>query len=129
MRRGSAAFLVLLASCSVHGPVANHEDILHQQPTLIRNRTDVDNLAGRYLYVDGYLTEAAAPHKGTHAILNLPTGVVLWLPNMGAKMAGRPWADDYGRLIRVAGILRGSTDQVEGYTGPTIDIVDYAVVQ
>lgn len=105
-----------------------HENILHQQPTLIRNRTDVDNLAGRYLCVDGFLTEAAAPYKGTHAILNLPTGVILWLPNMGVKMSGRPWADDYGRRVRVAGILRASTDQIEGYTGPTVEIVDYAVV-
>lgn len=129
MVRGSAALLLLaLAACGVHGPVAPHENVLHQQPTLIRNRTDIDGLAGRYLYVDGILAEAPAPYKGTHAVLNLPTGVVLWLPNMGVKMAGRPWADHYAHPVRVAGILRASTDQIQGYTGPTIEIVDYAVI-
>ena len=128
MRGVGVAVLGLLVACEATTPAHPREGILNQAPTTLRNRNDVDNLAGRYLYLDGILLEAPPPHKGTHAVLGLETRLEIWTPNIGTFMAGAPWADYYGRLVRVGGILRATSKDIPGYAGPVIEIHEFGVI-
>lgn len=115
MRFFGTVFVVCLVACRVPG--APHDPLMGH-PTVISSRTDVDKLAGSYVYVEGRFIS----DRGIHGWLELPSHVRLFLPDLKERLRGMPWTTYDGRGVRIGGVLKSQTAGIPGYEGPSINV-------
>ena len=61
-----------------------------------------------------------------HGIIRLSSGLRVYLPHMDHFMEGDDWFKYLGRKCWVKGILHTYTKNIEGYRGPSLELIDFS---
>jgi hypothetical protein len=122
MHRGLAPLLLAaLTACNTSVPSRDPHAFLSEPPTILRDRGEAERLAGTTVYLDGRLES----DRNIHARLILDSGLVVYVPRFHEFAVQHGWKDWHlvaGRRVRVAGRLHGTTQDVSGWDGPSVDI-------
>ena len=61
-----------------------------------------------------------------HGIIKLPSGLKVYLPHFDHFMEGDDWFKYLGQKCWVKGVLHTYTKNIEGYRGPSLDLIDFS---
>ena len=127
MQRGLFGGLLLLCACTVTAPDRDENALLAPPATELNNTGDVDRLRGKYVLLDGSL----GSHRGAHAFLTLPSGLVVYVPHFhdfAKRTHWHNWFDLVGKKVRVGGSLSAVNPDVEcEESRPSVKIEEFGV--
>jgi hypothetical protein len=61
-----------------------------------------------------------------HGIIRLASGLKVYLPHMDHFMEGDDWFKYLGQKCWVKGILHTYTKNIEGFRGPSLELIDFS---
>ena len=130
MRRFSIAVLLVVAAGCGGAPKTEEQtrsEVFEKAdsasgPSAARDVEQLEAWSGQTIWLTGTFNHL----NFQHGVLTLPTGLKVYLPHADHFLEGDDWFKYIGKRCWAKGRLHTYTKNIEGYRGPSLELIDFS---